>query len=144
MELDEEMAKKKTVLSDVVYYVVFGTRKQHKLLNKEDLDIIIADNEQYFTDNEVKVIDKDVVYDGAAVYLEMNIPSDVSVSNVVFNIKRNSFKSLFKQDRIKNKLAGEKSVWSRDFALSSKGKFTALGLYAQLPEVTVVKPEEKG
>lgn len=137
MEVDE-MGKKKTVLSDIKYHIIFGTRKQNKILEKADLTTVLADNELYFSENDVKVENSDIIDDGAAVYLELSIPADVAISNVVFNIKRNSFKNLYKITRIKEKLMGERSIWSRDFAISGKGKYTAFALYQELPEIKSV------
>lgn len=112
------MKKKKQVYYDFTYYVVLPTRKSQVIFDDDkclfDIKKDIAFN-QYLDKNNINLMSMESFDGGKALLLELKIHPDNSVSSVIFNFRRYSFRIIKKDKKIMDKLHGEESIWTRDF-----------------------------
>lgn len=113
--------KKKKVIYDTTYWIAVPTRLSrnlfcdNKFINEFYNDKLINN---YLESNNISINKIEPLNDGRALLFNIDIHPDNSISDVIFNIKRLAFKFLIKEDNIKSKLNGEKSIWSQNYAVS--------------------------
>lgn len=113
--------KKKKVIYDTTYWIAVPTRLSRNLFcDDKFIDLFYEDKliNNYLENNNVSINKIESLNEGKALLFNINIHPDNSISDVIFNIKRLAFKFLIKEDSIKSKLNGEKSIWSQNYAVS--------------------------
>lgn len=122
--------RKKRVLYDHDCFVIIPTRKSREVFSDEGF-LSVFDSIQmrdYLETTGTKLFSVESIDDGTAVLVSMSIHPDRAISDIVFNLKRISYRELFKKQKIKEILNGEKAIWTRDFVCSTD-KARVIDLY---------------
>ena len=123
--------KKKKIIYNIDYWIVIPTRLSREIFkDNQYIDVFDKENIKYYLDNtNTNIKSINALNNGKALLINASIYPDNSISDIVFNIKRLAFKYLFKLDNIKDKLNGEKSIWSQDYVVSFNKEDAIMSYY---------------